>query len=191
MFELTYACVWTFSTTRATACLVCPESRKPSWLSTTQGRYLHIVQLSQPRGFRTLFEGGCDFDRVFANYFASADFCGQTNLDHIYVETMPALTNVSIAGCGIVKQVRAGFDSLPSSNVDAILITLDQAGMRTNSPDGSLDVELQGGANGVPSPDGVRAALNLSAKNWVVLVKPQPSGTPQIQRAVFIAGSVR
>jgi DEAD/DEAH box helicase domain-containing protein len=42
------------------ACLVCNAP-----LSTTQGRDFHLVQLSEPRGFRTLYEGGRDFDGVF------------------------------------------------------------------------------------------------------------------------------
>jgi DEAD/DEAH box helicase domain-containing protein len=42
------------------ACQVCGAP-----LSTTQGRDFHIVHLSQPRGFRTLYEGGRDFDGVF------------------------------------------------------------------------------------------------------------------------------
>jgi ATP-dependent helicase YprA (DUF1998 family) len=42
------------------ACLVCNAP-----LSTIQGRDFHIVQLSQPHGFRTLYEGGRDFDGVF------------------------------------------------------------------------------------------------------------------------------
>ena len=42
------------------ACLVCGAA-----LSTIQGRDFHVVQLAQPRGFRTLYEGGRDFDGVF------------------------------------------------------------------------------------------------------------------------------
>jgi hypothetical protein len=42
------------------ACLVCGAP-----LSNTQGRDFHVVQLAQPRGFRTLYEGGRDFDGVF------------------------------------------------------------------------------------------------------------------------------
>ncbi len=43
--------------------VACPVCGAP--LSTTPGLDFHIVQLSQPRGFRTLYEGGRDFDGVF------------------------------------------------------------------------------------------------------------------------------
>lgn len=42
------------------ACLVCNAP-----LSNTQGRDFHLFQLSEPRGFRTLYEGGRDFDGIF------------------------------------------------------------------------------------------------------------------------------
>ena len=41
----------------------CPACGAP--ISTTPGRDFHVVQLAQPRGFRTLYEGGRDFDGVF------------------------------------------------------------------------------------------------------------------------------
>jgi len=117
---------------------------------------------------------------AFGNYFQSADFTGQTNLDHIYLESNPGMTNLVISGCAALKQVRAHSDSLPTSVVDAILIWLDQTGVHTNVTDGSLDVELQSGSNGAPSPNGMRSKFNLQAKHWSVIVNPPPSGTPTI-----------
>ncbi len=41
----------------------CPACGVP--LSNTPGQDFHVVQLAQPHGFRTLYEGGRDFDGVF------------------------------------------------------------------------------------------------------------------------------
>lgn len=114
------------------------------------------------------------------NFFQSLTVSGQTNLDHIYLESNLGMTNLVITGCSILKQLRASFDSLPSSVIDAILITLDQNGISTNVADGSLDIELQGGSNGSPSVDGMRAKFNLQAKNWSVSTQPPPTGTPTV-----------
>jgi hypothetical protein len=49
-----------FSTPPRNECPVCGAP-----LSIASGKDFHVVQLAQPRGFRTLYEGGRDFDGVF------------------------------------------------------------------------------------------------------------------------------
>ncbi len=119
------------------------------------------------------------------NFFQSLTVSGQTNLDHVFAESNPGMTNLVITGCSVLKKVRASFDSLPTPVIDAILIALDQTGISTNATDTSLDVELAGGSNGSPSPDGMRSKFNLQAKHWLVLNNAPPAGTPSISGLSF------
>ena len=62
---------------------------------------------------------------VFNNHFPSADFSGQTNLDHILIDGNPTLTNLIVSGCTKLKLVDASGDGLSTASVDLILSDLD------------------------------------------------------------------
>jgi hypothetical protein len=126
---------------------------------------------------------------AFGNYFASANFSGQTNLDHIWMGNNPTMTNLNVTGCQKLRQVEAYSGNLPSSAVDSALIALDQMGLSASTASG-LEVQLYGGGNAAPSVDGRRAAENLKSKGWYpVYYTLPPSGTPQISSLAIAPGS--
>ena len=49
---------------------------------------------------------------AFYNAFVSADFSGQTNLDHVFIENNYGLTNINLTGCVKLRQLEAGVCNL-------------------------------------------------------------------------------
>jgi len=118
--------------------------------------------------------------QAYGNFFYTADFGGQTNLDNVLLSgTVPAtLTNINIIGCTKLRQVEVIAQSLSTYWVDSILTNLDNMGYHGSSIDDGFEVQVQG--NDRPSVEGYRAVSNLVAKLWTVNVAPLASGTPQI-----------
>ncbi len=116
---------------------------------------------------------------IFNNQFPSADFSGQTNLDHVFIYQNYTLTNVNITGCSNLRQFDAFQGGLTQSAVDNVLIALGQNGIVNYGLGAYVDVSF--GSNAVPSLDGMRGVFNLINKLWnPVNYHHPPTGTPVI-----------
>ena len=116
---------------------------------------------------------------IFNNRFPSADFTGQTNIDHILIDGNAPLTNLIVSGCTKLKQLDASGDGLSTASVDLILSDLDAMGIFDDGANNPF-VKLGSGTNATPSLDGMRRVSNLLNKGWDVTIHLPPAGTPNI-----------
>ena len=105
--------------------------------------------------------------QAYGNYFQSAHFDGQTNLQELLLFSMPSMTNLVVSGCSNLINLDASGDSLSRSVIEAILTTLDQMGTHGGA------LTLNGSGNAAPSNVGLTAVDSLRAKSWTVQVVAQ------------------
>jgi hypothetical protein len=106
---------------------------------------------------------------IYNNYYTSADFSGQSNLQFLWAENN-YFTNLVLTGCSGLLELRAQNNLLDTPVLDALLTVLD-----TSAPDLQL-VNLMNNA-GLPSSVGYSHYASLTNRGVNVYVDfPDPNG---------------
>jgi len=105
--------------------------------------------------------------QAYANFFQSAHFDGQTNLQELLLYSMPSMTNLVVTGCSNLLVLNVQGDTLSVNAIDSVLVALDQMGTHGGS------ALLDGTGNSAPSNVGLTAVDSLRSKSWNVQVNPQ------------------
>lgn len=95
--------------------------------------------------------------------FEIIDLSGCTNLEFAYLYDNGSLETVIIDDCPNIIELDIRNSALSTSNVDYLLVTLDNNGLSNGI------VDLRGGTNGAPSVTGLAARANLISNGWTAL----------------------
>jgi hypothetical protein len=128
------------------------------------------LRLPSTNGTRTVSLLGAD------NQYSVLDLSGalkNPNAPGIIDFSRNRLTQVTMTDCTQLTEVHLNNNLLDTSQLDALLATLDSLGRSRQNSDASLFVDLRG--NAPPSAVGHTHASNLTQKGWTVFVE---GGTP-------------